>query len=69
MPTPPPTCDTAKITCGPAGAGPSLVRVGVTDFAQQSLGDVVAVTLPGPGDAVKPVRPAATSSRSRASAT
>lgn len=29
-----------------------LVRVGVTDFAQQSLGDVVDVTLPAPGDAV-----------------
>jgi glycine cleavage system H protein len=34
------------------GAGTSLVRVGVTDFAQQSLGDVVDVTLPGPGDPV-----------------
>ena len=30
-----------------------LVRVGVTDFAQQSLGDVIDVTLPGPGDTVK----------------
>ena len=29
-----------------------LVRVGVTDFAQQSLGDVVDVTLPEPGDMV-----------------
>jgi glycine cleavage system H protein len=34
------------------GADTSLVRVGVTDFAQQSLGDVVAVTLPPPGDTV-----------------
>jgi glycine cleavage system H protein len=34
------------------GAGASLVRVGVTDFAQQSLGDVVDVTLPTPGDTV-----------------
>jgi glycine cleavage system H protein len=34
------------------GAGTSLVRVGVTDFAQQSLGDVVGVTLPKPGDTV-----------------
>jgi glycine cleavage system H protein len=34
----------------PGGAG--LVRVGVTDFAQQSLGDVVDVTLPGPGETV-----------------
>ena len=34
------------------GAGDGLVRVGVTDFAQQSLGDVVAVTLPRAGDTV-----------------
>jgi len=34
-------------------SGASLVRVGVTDFAQQSLGDVVEVTLPGLGDAVQ----------------
>jgi glycine cleavage system H protein len=30
----------------------SLVRVGVTDFAQRSLGDVVDVSLPRPGDKV-----------------
>jgi glycine cleavage system H protein len=29
-----------------------LVRVGVTDFAQQSLGDVVDVSSPKPGDTV-----------------
>ena len=29
-----------------------LVRVGVTDFAQQSLGDVVNVSPPKPGDTV-----------------
>ena len=34
------------------GTGTSLIRVGVTDFAQQSLGDVVDVTLPGPGDTI-----------------
>ena len=34
------------------GADTGLVRVGVTDFAQQSLGDVVDVTLPEPGDMV-----------------
>lgn len=33
-------------------AGTHLVRIGVTDFAQQSLGDVVAVTLPAPGEKV-----------------
>jgi len=27
-----------------------MIRVGITDFAQQSLGDVVDVTLPKPGD-------------------
>jgi len=27
-----------------------VVRVGITDFAQQSLGDVVTVTLPEPGE-------------------
>ena len=35
-----------------AGAGAGLVRVGVTDFAQQSLGDVVEVTPPEPGSMV-----------------
>jgi glycine cleavage system H protein len=35
------------------GAGTGLVRVGVTAFAQQSLGDVVDVALPSPGDTVK----------------
>jgi glycine cleavage system H protein len=34
------------------GADAGLVRVGVTDFAQQSLGDVVDVTLPEPGETV-----------------
>ena len=31
------------------GAEGGPVRVGVTDFAQQCLGDVVDMTLPGPG--------------------
>ena len=35
------------------GTRAGLVRVGVTDFAQQSLGDVVEVTLPRPGGTVK----------------
>lgn len=34
-------------------AGTGRVRVGVTDFAQDSLGDVVEVTLPKPGDTVQ----------------
>ena len=33
-------------------AGSSLVRAGVTDVAQQSLGDVVDVTPPRPGDSI-----------------
>jgi len=35
----------------PGGAG--VVRVGITDFAQLALGDVIDVSLPGPGDTVK----------------
>ena len=35
------------------GPGGGLVRVGVTDFAQRSLGDVVEVTLPGVGETLK----------------
>ncbi len=31
----------------------SRVRVGVTDFAQQALGDVIDVTLPRPGETVQ----------------
>jgi glycine cleavage system H protein len=32
--------------------GTSLVRAGVTDFAQRSLGDVAEVTPPRPGDTI-----------------
>ena len=32
---------------------PSVVRVGITDYAQDQLGDVVFVQLPAVGDAVK----------------
>ena len=38
-------------------ASTGLVRIGVTDFAQQSLGDVVAVTLPAPGDMIEAGEP------------
>lgn len=34
------------------GDGTGTVRIGVTDFAQQSLGDVVDVALPRPGETV-----------------
>ena len=30
----------------------SVVRVGITDFAQDALGDIVFVTLPTPGDEI-----------------
>ena len=33
--------------------GAGLVRVGLTDFAQRSLGNVVEVTLPGLGETIK----------------
>lgn len=32
-----------------ATVGPATVRMGVTDFAQESLGDVVEIDLPAPG--------------------
>ena len=35
------------------GPGTSVVRAGVTDFAQQALGDVVDVSLPRPGGTVR----------------
>lgn len=35
-----------------AGSGPS-VRVGITDYAQDALGDIVYVQLPEPGTAVQ----------------
>jgi glycine cleavage system H protein len=37
--------------------GASKVRVGITDFAQQSLGDVVEVTLPRVGETVSAGEP------------
>jgi glycine cleavage system H protein len=37
---------------GPA-AGGSALRVGITDFAQDALGDIVYVQLPDPGTEVK----------------
>lgn len=37
-----------------AEAGDGLVRVGITDYAQDALGDIVFVELPAPGTAVQP---------------
>lgn len=34
-----------------------LLRIGITDFAQEQLGDVVYVDLPGPGTEVEQSRP------------
>jgi glycine cleavage system H protein len=34
------------------GSGSDLARIGITDYAQDSLGDIVTVTLPAPGQAV-----------------
>ena len=31
-----------------------VVRIGITDYAQDALGDIVFVELPGPGTAVQP---------------
>lgn len=36
-----------------AEAGAATVRVGITDYAQQALGDVVYVSLPEPGASVE----------------
>ena len=36
-----------------AGDGSAAVRVGITDFAQQALGDIVYVQLPDAGTAVQ----------------
>ena len=37
-----------------AAAGDGLVRVGITDYAQDALGDIVFVELPAPGTVVQP---------------
>lgn len=40
--------------------GSGVARIGITDFAQDSLGDVVDVALPKPGDAVQAGQPCGT---------
>jgi len=37
--------------------GEGSVRIGITDYAQDALGDIVFVTLPEPGTAVQAGRP------------
>ena len=49
----------------PATVG--TVRVGITDFAQDALGDIVYVQLPEPGTVVARASRSARSSRPRAS--
>ena len=36
-----------------AGTSPTLIRMGITDFAQSALGDIVYVQLPSAGDIVE----------------
>lgn len=36
------------------GVGGEIVTVGVTDYAQEQLGDIVYVSLPEPGDTLEP---------------
>ena len=45
--------------------GEHLVRIGVSDFAQQELGDVVAVTLPAVGEKITVGNPWASNCRQR----
>jgi glycine cleavage system H protein len=40
------------VSVTPQGSDQTTIRVGITDFAQESLGDVVYVTLPQVGDSV-----------------
>ncbi len=40
-----------------ARTGPDTVRVGITDYAQEQLGDVVFVQLPEPGEQVTAGQP------------
>ena len=55
---------------GPTPGDEGAVRVGITDYAQDALGDIVFVSLPEAGAERSPAgSPAARSSRPRASAT
>ncbi len=53
--------DDLKYTAEHEWVGPptedGIVRVGITDFAQESLGDIVFVSLPAAGAEVKPGEP------------
>ena len=43
----------SPVAAGSAGEGSGGVRIGITDFAQDSLGDIVFVQLPEPGTEVQ----------------
>ena len=43
---------TAEHEWAAAGGSPSVVRVGITDYAQEALGDIVYVSLPAVGSEV-----------------
>ena len=56
-------------TSGSSVGDDGVVRIGITSFAQDALGDVVYVSLPAVGDTVTPGDSAARSSRRSRSAT
>lgn len=43
-----------RVEEGAGEAGEQVVTVGVTDYAQEQLGDIVYVSLPEPGDTLAP---------------
>lgn len=43
-----------RVEEGASEAGEQVVTVGVTDYAQEQLGDIVYVSLPEPGDTLAP---------------
>ena len=64
VPRGPEVHDRPRVGAGPVRA--TTVRFGITDYAQDALGDIVYVSLPDVGAAVAPGTPAARSSRPRA---
>lgn len=48
---------TAEHEWAATGDRPSVVRVGITHYAQEALGDIVYVSLPAVGDAVEAGKP------------
>jgi glycine cleavage system H protein len=43
-----------RLDTSPTGGGAAVVRIGITDHAQDALGDIVYVSLPELGGAVRP---------------